>query len=68
MIFHDLCVLRYSDKNIVDSADGFGDFNAYTSNDTVPTPSVEFDVSIQILLKAVMNYVATSSSRYGTGV
>ncbi|CAO1941617.1 unnamed protein product [Urochloa humidicola] len=66
-VFLDVCVVRYSNTNLVASASITGEFNSFTSNDTVPASSEHFDAGVEALLETVIDYAATSESRYGTG-
>lgn len=64
-VYTDHCTIRYSNEDFI--AEGFRDFNWYSSNATVPVPE-EFTISVEGLLYSVFNYTAAAVSKFGTGI
>ncbi|KAF8700473.1 hypothetical protein HU200_034416 [Digitaria exilis] len=70
-VFYDLCLLRYSNLDFVDSVNGGGNEHALilTNTQNVTAPFKVFDDAVAALLNAIAEYAAANSSkRFGTGV
>lgn len=57
-VFHDLCLLKFSDMDFLAAADGFGEFYMYTSDPNANEPGSD-DGGLEALLQAVANYTST---------
>jgi hypothetical protein len=70
-MFYDLCLLRYSNQNFLNSptSNGRGDAIVLMSTQNVTAPFRVFDAAVGVLLNATADYAAANSSkRFGTAV
>jgi hypothetical protein len=68
-IYYDPCCLRFSDQNFLTTIDNNNQYTYIDANgENVTSPAVAFDAAVGVLLDAVADHAANSSSRFGTRV